>query len=150
MVIIQAHHPPSTADLHVLSPLKQLQRVAEAEAAHRGCRWDLIGWDVARGCPATVLGLKRRGGDALRGDQGGEGGDADGDCSDASDSSDGSDSGGSSEEEDGSAARVQPRATRVASAGVVELESGKLEAIRAAVELACALMAVDDVLMDSR
>eukprot|EP00966_Prymnesium_polylepis_P203363 4711476-Prymnesium_polylepis.1 len=75
---------------------------------------------------------------------------SDDDSDDDSDSDDGSEGdGGEGEGAKGGEARAG-RPVRVESALLVELESSKLEAMRAAVEVACALMAVDSVIVDSR
>ena len=63
------------------------------------------------------------------------------------DAEDGTSSDGSDEHDDPAASG---RAVRVGRAQLVELESAKVEALRAAVQLACALVAADDVLVDAR
>ena len=88
----------------------------------------------------------RRGEPGIVGSDVGSGCSDDSDGGEDSEDSDTGDDEGSGDDD----ACGRPRATRVESAVVIELESGKLEAMRAAVELACALMAVDDVLVDAR
>ena len=116
-----------------------LLRAPDAWSA--GGRWQLYGWDVERGTPEMVLSLHR-----LPGCEGGDESSSsdDSNCCDSESDGDGADGGTSG------AMRQAARAPHVEGARLVELESSKLEAMRAAVELACALVAVDDVLVDAR
>jgi len=130
-------------------------RRVEPDAARQGRRQlSFYGWSVDRGWPTEVLRLEQ----SVLGRAGTESG-ASGGCGSMAENS-----GSSSSDDEAStgagAGAIQDRSTqlirarrlrtRVVSASVLELASCKLGAIRTAIELACALVAVDGFSIDSR
>ncbi len=100
------------------------------------------GWHAHDGRPFEVMRVETRDG---RGGGDGE------DCSSSSSDDDG---GGDGDDEQrgnsGGAGGCPSRGARLERAAVVELQSEKLEALHGALELAGALMGVDDVIVDTR
>ena len=102
-----------------------------------------IGWDAELELPCEVLRMAR---------PPAAGGGASGSSSSSSDD-DGDDDGDGSRRRRTKTTRRQPQAAgpvRVEFAGVAELESEKLEAVYSAIEVACSVMGVDQVIIDPR
>ena len=111
-----------------MEALRRANSVAERAAASGKHSWSLCGWDVRACEPREVLRVRR----CKASDDGGD---------DGSDHSDG--------DEVGANARGGG-CVAVEAAHVVELESTKSQALRSAVEIACALVGVDGVFVDVR
>ena len=107
----------------------------------------IFGWDVEAAAPREVLSLRRVASAARAGSKS---------SSESSSSEDSSGDGGGEDDEvaggggDGGGDGGGGGSSAVVQAYVAELASAKLEAMQASVEIACALMEVDGILIDPR
>lgn len=137
-------HSDKLRGREAVEELSQANAIAATKSYQkaRGGRRSFYGWASHDDEPCEVLVTKRE-----------RGADAKEDSSSSSSSSSDDDGG---DEEDGWDRRRASRAarrlgpSRIEWAGAVELESEKVEAILGAVEIACSIMGVDEVVVDTR